>query len=89
MVEEDDQFTHMIRLDGEYKEEMMLNVFKKDDEFLKNEKQYEDIKKEILGESDDSDSDSSGMAQFLTKVISSFFFTQTQNAFYRLTFTKP
>ena len=73
MVEEDDQFTHMIRLDGEYKEEMMLNVFKKDDDFLKNEKQYEDIKKEILGESDDSDSDSSGMAQFLTKVIFRFF----------------
>lgn len=81
MVEEDDQFTHMIRLDGEYKEEMMLNVFKKDDDFLKNEKQYEDIKKEILGESDDSDSDSSGMAQFLTKVISRFFLTY--NAFYR------
>ena len=52
----------MIRLDGEYKEEMMLNVFKKDDDFLKNEKQYEDIKCEILGESDASDSDSSGMA---------------------------
>jgi CCR4-NOT transcriptional regulation complex NOT5 subunit len=51
----------MIRLDGEYKEEMMLNVFKKDEEFLKNEKQYEDIKCEILGESDASDSDSSGM----------------------------
>lgn len=60
LVEEDDQFTHMVRLDGEYKEEMMLNVFKKDNEFLKNEKQYEDIKKEILGESDASDSDSSG-----------------------------
>ena len=61
LVEEDDQFTHMIRLDGEYKEEMMLNVFKKDEDFLKNEKQYEDIKCEILGESDASDSDSSGM----------------------------
>ena len=51
----------------------MLNVFKPDEEFLKNEKNYETIKKEILGyqkfyileiwkflgESDDDDSDSS------------------------------
>lgn len=64
MVEEDDQFTHMIRLDGEYKEEMMLNVFKKDDDFLTNEKQYEDIKREILGESDASDSDDSSGTAF-------------------------
>lgn len=64
LVEEDDQFTHMIRLDGEYKEEMMLNVFKKDEDFLKNEKQYEDIKCEILGESD-ADSDSSGLAFYI------------------------
>ena len=27
----------------------MLNVFKPDEEFLKNEKNYETIKKEILG----------------------------------------
>ena len=52
----------MIRLEGEYKEEMRLNVFKKDEDCLKNEKQYEDIKCEILGESDAADSDSSGMA---------------------------
>ena len=28
----------------------MLNVFKPDDDFLKNEKNYETIKREILGE---------------------------------------
>merc|ERR1712131_407147 len=59
LVEEDDQFTHMIHIDGEHKGEEMLNVFKPDEEFLKNEKNYETIKKEILGESDDDDSDSS------------------------------
>ena len=65
LVEEDDQFTHMIHIDGEHKGnaeiiditqkrtfilgEEMLNVFKPDEEFLKNEKNYETIKKEILG----------------------------------------
>jgi len=59
LVEEDDQFTHMIHIDGEHKGEEMLNVFKTDPDFLENEKNYLSIRKEILGESDDDSSSSS------------------------------
>ena len=59
MVEEDDQFTHMIHIDGEHKGEEMLNVFKSDPDFMENEKNYMTIRKEILGESDDDSSSSS------------------------------
>ena len=59
LVEEDDQFTHMIHIDGEHKGEEMLNVFKTDPDFMENEKNYLSIRKEILGESDDDSSSSS------------------------------
>ena len=38
LVEEDDQFTHMVRIGDEHVAEEMLNVFKPNDKFLKNEK---------------------------------------------------
>ena len=49
LVEEDEQFTHMCHIHEEHVGQEILNVFKKDDEFLTNEKNYDDIKKEILG----------------------------------------
>jgi pre-mRNA-splicing factor CWC22 len=50
----------MVRIEEKHEAEEMLNVFKPDDEFLVNEKNFEDIKKEILGESSDDSSDGSG-----------------------------
>ncbi|XP_072031453.1 uncharacterized protein [Amphiura filiformis] len=58
LVEETDQFTHMLTLEDNYQDENLLNVFKNDPDYLENEEKYKAIKKEILDEdSDDSDSD--------------------------------
>ncbi|XP_056391045.1 pre-mRNA-splicing factor CWC22 homolog [Hyla sarda] len=57
LVEEDDQFTHMLPLEDDYNPEDVLNVFKMDPNFLENEEKYKTIKKEIL---DEGDSDSEG-----------------------------
>ncbi|CAL8265766.1 unnamed protein product [Lota lota] len=65
LVDEEDQFTHMMPLEDEYTTEDILNVFKMDPDFLENEEKYKTIKKEILdegssdsgGEGDDSDDD--------------------------------
>ncbi|EZA46966.1 hypothetical protein DMN91_000783 [Ooceraea biroi] len=57
LVEEENQFTHMIRLDEEKLEaEDILNVFKFEADYLANEEKYKELSKEILG-SDDSDSE--------------------------------
>ena len=53
LVEEGDQFTHMISLEDEIAEERELDVFKFDDNFLDNEAKYEEIKREILGDEDE------------------------------------
>uniref|UniRef100_A0A669EKF7 Pre-mRNA-splicing factor CWC22 homolog n=1 Tax=Oreochromis niloticus TaxID=8128 RepID=A0A669EKF7_ORENI len=45
LVDEDDQFTHMLPLDDEYNTEDILNVFKMDPDFLENEEKYKTIKK--------------------------------------------
>ncbi|XP_067083843.1 pre-mRNA-splicing factor CWC22 homolog, partial [Osmerus mordax] len=61
LVEEEDQFTHMLPLEDEYNQEDVLNVFKMDPDFLENEEKYKTIKKEILDEgSSDSGEDADG-----------------------------
>ncbi|KAM9036670.1 pre-mRNA-splicing factor CWC22 homolog isoform X2 [Sarcophilus harrisii] len=58
LVEEEDQFTHMLPLEDEYNPEDVLNVFKLDPNFKENEEKYKTIKKEILDEGDsDSNTD--------------------------------
>nr|XP_042132963.1 pre-mRNA-splicing factor CWC22 homolog [Peromyscus maniculatus bairdii] len=58
LVEEDDQFTHMLPLEDDYNPEDVLNVFKMDPSFMENEEKYKAIKKEILDEGDsDSNTD--------------------------------
>jgi len=57
LVEDDDQFTHMITLDDATNGEEILNVFKLDEAYVENEEKYKAIKKELLDE-DSGDSDS-------------------------------
>uniref|UniRef100_A0A8C7STE2 Pre-mRNA-splicing factor CWC22 homolog n=1 Tax=Oncorhynchus mykiss TaxID=8022 RepID=A0A8C7STE2_ONCMY len=45
LVEEEDQFTHMLPLEDDYNQEDILNVFKMDTDFLENEEKYKAIKK--------------------------------------------
>ncbi|XP_047917444.2 pre-mRNA-splicing factor CWC22 homolog isoform X1 [Anser cygnoides] len=52
LVEEEDQFTHMLPLEDEYNPEDILNVFKMDPNFIENEEKYKMLKKEILDEGD-------------------------------------
>ncbi|NXA48842.1 CWC22 factor, partial [Nothocercus julius] len=52
LVEEEDQFTHMLPLEDEYNPEDVLNVFKLDPNFMENEEKYKTLKKEILDEGD-------------------------------------
>ncbi|KAB7506550.1 Pre-mRNA-splicing factor CWC22-like protein [Armadillidium nasatum] len=57
LVEEGEQFTHVIELDGKLTTDDILNVFKLDPNYEENEKKYQDLKASILGESDDDDDD--------------------------------
>ncbi|KAJ7345577.1 hypothetical protein JRQ81_001527 [Phrynocephalus forsythii] len=57
LVEEEDQFTHMLPLEDDYNPDDILNVFKMDPDFMENEEKYKALKKEILDEGD-SDSES-------------------------------
>ena len=60
LVETSDQITHEISLEDEIDKEELLDVFRYDPDYEKNELMWTQIKKEILGESDDeSDGDSS------------------------------
>ncbi|NXG41584.1 CWC22 factor, partial [Psilopogon haemacephalus] len=52
LVEEEDQFTHMLPLEDDYNPEDILNVFKMDPNFMENEEKYKMLKKEILDEGD-------------------------------------
>ncbi|NXH26562.1 CWC22 factor, partial [Myiagra hebetior] len=52
LVEEEDQFTHMLPLEDDYNPEDVLNVFKMDPNFMENEEKYKMLKKEILDEGD-------------------------------------
>ncbi|XP_048341309.1 pre-mRNA-splicing factor CWC22 homolog [Sphaerodactylus townsendi] len=55
LVEEEDQFTHMLPLEDDYNPDDVLNVFKLDPDFMANEEKYKALKNEIL---DEGDSDS-------------------------------
>jgi pre-mRNA-splicing factor CWC22 len=58
LVEEEDQITHQISLDGEIDGQDTLNIFKFDEKYEENEEAYKRLKAEILGEgSDDEDDD--------------------------------
>lgn len=57
LVEQEDQFTHEISLSDDLDAEMSLDIFKPDQNFLENEKKYEGIKKDILGEESSDDDD--------------------------------
>ncbi|PIK40256.1 putative pre-mRNA-splicing factor CWC22-like [Apostichopus japonicus] len=50
LVEESDQYTHMLTLEENYDTEDLLNIFKHDPEYLENEEKYKAIRAEILGE---------------------------------------
>lgn len=60
LVEEEDQFTHLITLDEAKDAEEILNVFKFDPEYETNEEKYNALKKELLDESSDESGSSSG-----------------------------
>ena len=55
LIEDEDQITHLISLTDGLNTQDNLHVFHFDDEFLENERQYEIMKKEILGEEGSSD----------------------------------
>lgn len=55
LVEEEDQITHLLRLEEQAKAEEILNIFKFDPDFLENENKYKEIKQDILGESDSNE----------------------------------
>ncbi|KAK9304688.1 hypothetical protein QLX08_004097 [Tetragonisca angustula] len=57
LVEEENQFTHLITLDEATDSQDILNVFKFDTEYVDNEDKYKQLSKEILG-SDVSSSES-------------------------------
>lgn len=54
LIEEEDQITHTITLEEAINPENQLNVFKLDTEFEKNEEMYEEIRKEVIGDANDS-----------------------------------
>ncbi|KAF4516874.1 hypothetical protein B566_EDAN014360 [Ephemera danica] len=61
VVEEEDQFTHLITLDEATDPQDVLNVFKFDPEFEANEEKYAQLRKELLDEdTDDGDSGEDG-----------------------------
>ncbi|KAG5893705.1 hypothetical protein JTB14_017812 [Gonioctena quinquepunctata] len=62
IVEEEDQFTHLITLDDvkQVDTEDILNVFKFDDKYEENEGKYKTLSKEILGSDSESGSGSEG-----------------------------
>lgn len=57
LVEEEDQITHRVELDGEVDVQDGLNIFKYDAEWEEHEEAYKKLKAEILGEGSDYDDD--------------------------------
>ncbi|MES1905432.1 MAG: pre-mRNA-splicing factor cwc22, partial [Paramarteilia canceri] len=53
LIDKDDQYTHQMNLEEEYTDENQLNIFRFDPEFEENERKYDEIKKEILDESEE------------------------------------
>ncbi|CAG5122552.1 unnamed protein product [Candidula unifasciata] len=61
LVEEEEQFTHLLQLEDAVAADELLNIFKEDPHFAENEEKYKALKKEILDEaSSDESGDSSG-----------------------------
>ncbi|KAL4217272.1 pre-mRNA-splicing factor cwc22 [Mactra antiquata] len=61
LVEDEDQFTHLLTLEDVVNGEEILNVFKADPNFEENEEKYKILKNEILGEgSSDEEEGGSG-----------------------------
>ncbi|CRL03319.1 CLUMA_CG016144, isoform A [Clunio marinus] len=60
LVEEDDQFTHLIMLEEATDTQDILNVFKLDPSYQENEEKYRTLCKELLGSDGESGSDGSG-----------------------------
>ncbi|PNF22123.1 hypothetical protein B7P43_G06808 [Cryptotermes secundus] len=63
LVEEEDQFTHLVTLDDAKDSEDILNVFKFDPEYEANEEKYSALRKEILDEGDSSSESGSGLEE--------------------------
>ena len=57
LVEEEDQITHQVELDGEVNIQDSLNIFKFDADWEDNEAAYKKLKAEILGEGSDDEDD--------------------------------
>ncbi|KAI1340536.1 MIF4G-domain-containing protein [Xylariaceae sp. FL0016] len=57
LIEEEDQITHRVELDGAVDVQDGLNIFKFDTEWVENEDAYKKLKAEILGEGSDYDDD--------------------------------
>ncbi|KAK7418834.1 pre-mRNA-splicing factor cwc22 [Neonectria punicea] len=57
LVEEEDQITHRVELDGEFDVQDGLNIFKFDAEWEEHEEAYKKLKAEILGEGSDYEDD--------------------------------
>ena len=55
LVEQEDQITHEIGLDDELTSEDLLDVFRYDPEYEKNEALWSEIKREILGDEAESE----------------------------------
>ncbi|TQS32004.1 hypothetical protein Golomagni_07696, partial [Golovinomyces magnicellulatus] len=60
LVEEEDQITHQVELDGEVEVQDTLNIFKFDANWEENEDAYKKLKAEILGEGSDDEDDEDG-----------------------------
>ncbi|GAB0140421.1 pre-mRNA-splicing factor cwc22 [Epichloe bromicola] len=66
LVEEEDQITHRVELDGEIDVQDGLNIFKFDAEWEDHEQAYKKLKAEILGEGsdyEDDDEDADGSSE--------------------------
>ncbi|KAG7732799.1 hypothetical protein KL932_005362 [Ogataea haglerorum] len=54
LVEDDDKVTHTMNLDDKLKAHEILNTFQFDQEYGKHEKEYDELRRQILGLEDDS-----------------------------------
>ncbi|KAL3620418.1 hypothetical protein CASFOL_035330 [Castilleja foliolosa] len=62
LVDQEDQLTHEVSLVDTINEEAALDVFKPDPHFAENEKRYEELKRQILGEESEEEVDSDDAA---------------------------
>ncbi|PNY28684.1 Pre-mRNA-splicing factor cwc22 [Tolypocladium capitatum] len=60
LVEEEDQITHQVNLEGEMDVQDGLNIFKFDADWEENEEAYKKLRAEILGEASDDDDNDDG-----------------------------